>query len=133
VRPGWSSACGGRGALGDPPIGGGQGDQVHPVELVADVAPGVAGGVLDDPDQQQREPAQLGVGADPVLAVVEYRAQPEGALHVAPTAFDLQQLLVGRGEVFGGQGGIGGAQQPLAVQVLLAFDGSTTPGVVSVS
>jgi len=48
-----------------------RGDQVHPVELVAQVAPGVPGGVLDDPDQQQRQPAELDVAADPVLAVVE--------------------------------------------------------------
>jgi len=40
---------GGRGALGDLAVGGGQGDQVHPVEFVADVAPGVAGGVLGEP------------------------------------------------------------------------------------
>jgi hypothetical protein len=53
--------------------------RVHAVEFVADVAPGVAGGVLDHPQEQQRQPAQLDVGADAVLAVVEHRAQPEGA------------------------------------------------------
>ena len=73
-----------------------------------------------DPDEQQRQPAQLDVGADAVLAVVEHRAQPERALHVAPAAFDGDQLLVGGGQVVGGQGEVGGAQQPLAVQVLLA-------------
>jgi hypothetical protein len=72
-------ADGGGGALGDVAVGGGQGDQVHTVQFVADVAPGVAGGVLDHPDQQQCEPAQLDVGADPVLAVVEHRPQAEGA------------------------------------------------------
>src|SRR5680860_1905827 len=36
---------GGR-ALGDLSVGGGEGDQVQPVELVGDVAPGVAGGCL---------------------------------------------------------------------------------------
>jgi len=46
---------------------------MHPVELVAGVAPGVAGGVLDEADQQEREPAQLDVGTDPVFAVVEHR------------------------------------------------------------
>jgi hypothetical protein len=61
-------------SLGDGAGGGGQGDQVHPVELVAQVAPGVAGGVLGDPDEQQRKPAQLDVATDPVFAVVEYRA-----------------------------------------------------------
>ena len=76
-----------------------------------------------DADEQQRQPAQLDVGADAVLAVVEHRAQPERALAVAPAAFDGEQLLVGGGEVVGGEGEVGGAQQPLAVQVGLAFDG----------
>ena len=101
--------------------GGGQGDQVHPVELVAGVAPGVAGGVLDDPDQQQREPAELDVSTDPVFAVMNDGAEAQGALEVAPTSFDLQELFVGRGQVFGGQGGVAGAQQPLAVEVASVF------------
>ncbi len=52
-------AGGGGGALRDVAVGGGQGHQVHAVEFVADVAPGVVGGVLDHADQQQGEPAQL--------------------------------------------------------------------------
>ncbi len=67
-------AWGGHGALGDPAVGGGEGDQVHPVELMADVAPGLAGGGLGDPDEQQGQPAQLDVGADAVLAVSGRRA-----------------------------------------------------------
>jgi hypothetical protein len=55
-------------------VAGGEGDQVHPVELVAGGAPGVAGGVLDDPDQQEGQPAQLDVPADAVFTVVEERA-----------------------------------------------------------
>lgn len=50
---------GGGGALRDVAVGGREGDQVHPLEFVADVAPGVVGGVLDDPDQEQGERAQL--------------------------------------------------------------------------
>ncbi len=115
-------AWGGRGALRDLAVGGSEGDQVHPLEFVADVAPGVVGGVLDDADEEQGEPAQLDVGADPVFAVVEHRPQSERALHVTPATFDLQQRLVGRGQVVGGQGGIGSAEQPLAVQVGLALD-----------
>jgi len=41
--------------------------------LVPDAAPGVPGGVLDDADQQQRQPAEPRVGADAVLAEVEHR------------------------------------------------------------
>ena len=70
-----------------------------------------------DADEQQCQPAQLDVGADAVLAVVVDRAQPEAALAVAPAAFDGEQLLVGGGQVLGGQGEVGGAQQPLAVVV----------------
>ena len=96
-----------------------------PVELVAHVAPGVGAGVLNHPDQQQGEPAQLDVGADPVLAVVEHGPQPERAFHVPPAPFDGQQLLVCGGQVLAGQGQVGGAQQPLAVQVGLCLDGGS--------
>lgn len=73
-------AGGGCGALRDPAVGGGEGDQVHPVEFVAQVAPGVAGGGLGDADEKQRQPAQLDVGVDAVLAVVEDQPQPQRAL-----------------------------------------------------
>ena len=87
------------GALCDVAVGGGEGDQVHAVEFVAQGAPGVAGGGFGDAHQQQRQPAQLDVGADAVLAVVVDRAQPEAALAVAPAAFHGEQLLVGGGQV----------------------------------
>jgi hypothetical protein len=69
----------------------------------------------------RRQPTQLDVSADPVLTVMEHRPQTEGALHVAPATLDGQELLVGGGEVLGGEGDIGGAQQSLAVQVRLTF------------
>src|SRR6266498_5408553 len=43
-------------ALGDLAFGGGEGDQVHPFEFVADVAPGVAHGRLRDALEQQGQP-----------------------------------------------------------------------------
>jgi hypothetical protein len=55
-----------RRALGDRAVADGEGDQVQPVELLAQAAPGMAGAVLDDPDEQQGQPAQLNVGADAV-------------------------------------------------------------------
>ncbi len=64
-------ACGGCGPSRDASLRGLHGDEVHAVQLVTDVAPGVAGAVLDDADDQQREPAELDVASDPVLAVVE--------------------------------------------------------------
>jgi hypothetical protein len=45
------------GALRDAAVGGGEGDQVHAVEFVTQVAPGVVGGVLGDTDEKQCEPA----------------------------------------------------------------------------
>jgi hypothetical protein len=58
-------AAGGGGALRDAAVGGGQGDQVHAVELVAQVAPGVADCGFGDADEQQREPAERGRGCGP--------------------------------------------------------------------
>jgi hypothetical protein len=82
--------------------------------------------VLDHADEQQRQPAQLDMGAHTVLAVVEHPAQRQRALHVPPAALDRGELLVGRGQVVGGQGDVGCAQRPVAVQALLSLD----PGVI---
>src|SRR5665213_3663507 len=68
---------GGGRPLGHASFGRLHGDEMHAVELVADVAPGVAGAVLDDPHEQQPEPAELDVASDPVLTVMEDRTQPE--------------------------------------------------------
>jgi hypothetical protein len=65
-------------------------------------------------------------GAHTVLAVVEHPAQRQRALHVPPAALDRGELLVGRGQVVGGQGDVGCAQRPVAVQALLSLD----PGVI---
>ena len=79
----------------------------HSVEFVSDRQ--VSSVAFSTTRQQLGEPAQLDVRADPVLAVVEHRPQPERALHVAPAAFDLQRLLVRRRQVVRGQGGVGGS------------------------
>lgn len=116
-------AAGQGGTLGDTAVCGGQGDQVHAVEFVAQVAPGITGAGFGDPDEQQCQPTQLDVSTDAVLAVVIDRAQPERALGVTPTALDGEQLLVGGGQVLGGQRRVGGAQQPRAVVVGFAVRG----------
>ena len=85
-------------ALGDAAVAGLESDQVHAVKLVADVAPGAAGLMLDGADEQERQPAQLDVGADAVFAVVEDRPQPQRAFDVPPAALYLVELLVGGGE-----------------------------------
>jgi hypothetical protein len=65
---------GGVGALAEGPGGAGEGDGVEPVEVAAHVVPGLAGGGLDDADEQQREPAQHDVGADALFEAVIDRA-----------------------------------------------------------
>ena len=92
-------------------------------ELVGDLVPGGAGGGLGDADEQQGEPAQDDVGADPLFQPVVDRAQVDDLLHVSPAAFDFQELPVAQGDVGGGQLRVGGAEQVLAVEVLLGLDG----------
>jgi hypothetical protein len=50
---------------------------MHAVELVADVAPGVPGAVLDHPHEEKAQAAELDVASDPILAVVEHGTQSE--------------------------------------------------------
>ena len=92
------------GALAEGAGGAGEGAGVEPVEVAAHVVPGLAGGGLDDADEQQREPAQQDVGADAFFEAVVDRAQVEDLLHVPPAAFDLEELLVAQRDVGGGAG-----------------------------
>jgi len=78
----------GRRALGDAAVPRLQGDEVHAVELVAEVAPGVAGRVLGDADEEQAEPAQLDVASDAVLAAMEDGSQPQCPLQVPPSPLE---------------------------------------------
>ena len=82
----------------------------------------VSAGGLGDTDEQQGEPAEQDVGADAVFQAVVDRAQVEHRFHVAPAAFDFQQLLVAQGDVLSREFRVGAAQQVLAVQALLGFD-----------
>ena len=60
------------------------------------------GAGLDDPDQEQGEPAEQDVGADPVLEAVVDRAQVDDVLHVAPGVLDGGELLVAQRHVLRG-------------------------------
>ena len=51
------------GTLGEAAVGGGEGDQVHAVEFLTQVAPGVAGPSFRDAGEKQCQPTQLDVGA----------------------------------------------------------------------
>jgi hypothetical protein len=72
---------GGERALRDAPVPGGEGDQVHSVQFVTDVAPGVTGAGFHDVNEQQSQHSWMW-------------ARPKRALQGAPAAFDLGQLLV---------------------------------------
>src|SRR5712672_3388886 len=113
------------GQLGALPEGAGragEGAHVQAVQVAADVVPGVAGGGLDDPDEQQRQPAQDDVGADAFFEPVAGGPQVDDLFHVPPAAFDFQELLVAQRDVLGGQVRVAAAQQVLAVEVFLGLD-----------
>ena len=94
-----------------------------PIQLVAEVAPGVARRVFRHTGEEQPEPAQLDVASDAVFAVVVDGPKPQRALQVAPSRLDLGELLVGKGEVGRGEGVVVAADQPLAVEVGVPVDG----------
>ncbi len=48
-------------------------DEVHPVELLSEVAPGVGGLNLCDAQHEEPEPAQLNVWADAALTPMDKR------------------------------------------------------------
>jgi hypothetical protein len=62
------------------------------------------------------------VGADAVFEPVEDGARLEGGLQVAEGALGLAQVLVAERDLLGGQVGVGGGEQVLAVQALLGGD-----------
>src|SRR6266545_1962248 len=113
------------GALAEGPGGAGEGAELDAFQLLAEAWPGVAAGGLDGAGQQQRQPAQDDVGADALLLAVVDRAQVDHLLHVAPAAFDLQQLLVAKRDLLGRQVRVRAAQQVLAVEVGLGLVDST--------
>ena len=115
-------------ALRDAALIGPEGDEVHALELVSDVSPGVAGCVLDDSDEEQPEPAELDMGVDAVLAVVEHRSEPRGPFHVSPPVFNPVELFVGLGEIGRGEAVVGNSDEPLAVEVGIFGDGCGSPG-----
>ena len=80
----------GRGGLAEHPGGAGEGAHVQALQLVAGPWPrrggvGSARASLDDPGEEQREPAEQDVGADAVFEAVEHRAQVQDLFH-APAA-----------------------------------------------
>lgn len=60
-----------------------EGPDVNLFRLAAEFGPGPADCVLGDAGQEEGEPAEQDVGADPVLAPVEDWAQVDDMLHCA--------------------------------------------------
>jgi len=90
--------AGGRGgALGHPSFCRLHGHEVHAVELVTDVAPGVTGAVLDDPHEEEPQPAELDVLLDRVVGKFtsrHLRRAPEiGALYAIGEWLNLAQAF----------------------------------------
>ncbi len=70
------------GALPECPGGPGESTQVDPAEFAAHHRPGLPGRVLGDADEQQRQPAQQDVGADPFFEPVVDGPQVQDGFHV---------------------------------------------------
>jgi hypothetical protein len=105
-RLGWADL----GALAEGAGGSGEGADGDAVELAAQFRPGAPGGVLGDAGEEQGEPAQEDVGADPLFQPVVDRAQVDDLLEVAPAA-----RVPGPVHGYSGQrrGGADGAQNRL--------------------
>jgi hypothetical protein len=99
-----------------------EGDEGQSLQLGRDPPPALIGGALGDPDQQEGEPADDDVRLDAVLEPVEDGAQLERGLQVAEGALGLAQVLVAERDVFGGEVGVGGGEQVLAVEARLGRD-----------
>ena len=118
----WRWRVGERGGLLDGAVGPGEGDEVQALQFERDPPPGLAGLAFADADQQQREPADQDVRADAVLEAVKDGSQLERGLEIAEAAFGFEQVLVAERDVFGGEVGVTGGEQVLAVQALLGLD-----------
>lgn len=106
--------CGDLSALRDRPDR--QTRPVQPLEGSTDLRPPLGGSALADPHQQQRQPAQQHVRADPLLHPVVDGPQIQGVFERAEGVFDLDELPVAHGEIFGGEAIIRGAHQVRAVE-----------------
>src|SRR5579864_7508848 len=82
------------GALAEGAGGAVEGADGDAVELAAQFGPGGCAGVLGDAGEQEGEPAEDDVGADPLLFAVVDGPQVDDLLHVPPAALDFQELLV---------------------------------------
>src|SRR5579875_2594491 len=109
------------GALAEGAGGAGESAGRDLLQVAAGLGPGRAAGGLGDPGQEQGEPAQDDVGADPLFLAVVGGPEVDDLLHVPPAALGFQELLVAGRDVLSGQVRVGAAEQVLAVEVLLGL------------
>ena len=67
---------------------------LHPFEFDTDVLPGFTGFVLADPDEQESQPAQGDVRADPFFTPVVDRPQIEIGFQRSEAVLNVGQLLI---------------------------------------
>ncbi len=99
-------------------MGPGQLGQLDLLEVVADVAPGVAAGLLGHALDEQGQHGQEHMGLDALGGEVEHRAHPQPALELAPGLLDAHELLVAQRQVLGRQRVVVAVHDELAVVLL---------------
>jgi hypothetical protein len=82
-------------------VGGPEGRHFHPVELIAEIPPGVLAEVLDDPRQEQTQHREADVGMDPVGHPVIDRPEADAALQFPPALFHREEVFVPQSHVLG--------------------------------
>src|SRR5271166_3406174 len=116
-------AQGGFGDLPDGAVRAQQLSQLYASQIVFDIAPRIATGVLGHALEQQCDHRQSDVHVDAVGGPVEHRPQLQPALERPPGDLGALQLLVAKRKIGGTQGVIVAVHDELAVEALGGRDG----------
>ena len=108
----------GFGDLPDRAVRARQLSKFDPLQIVADVAPGVTARLLGDALEQQRQHRQRDVRVEAMWRPVIHGAQLQAALQRAPRDFDPLQLLVAEREIGGRERIVVRVNDELAVEPL---------------
>ena len=83
---------------------------------------------LGEPNQEQGEPTEENMTLDLLLLAVIDRTKLKGGLQTAKGCLDLQELLVSKGDLVGREAGVIGADEILAVELLVCPDTGLVDG-----
>src|SRR5208282_6891003 len=108
----------GFGDLPDGATGAQQLSQLYAAQIILDIAPSIAAGLLGYALEQQREHRQGDVRVDAMGHPVEHGPQLQPALERPPGDLDTLQLLVAEREIGGTQGVVVAVHDELAVEAL---------------